>query len=88
MKRIVRNSFLISISYVGVGTICALGLYPDSFFHSDFSLIGILITMPVSFLAFGIAYSESDSYLLILIVQFIVFLIFWYLIYRYMKKKY
>lgn len=87
-----RKSFYISLIYVGLGTIALFSFSFRIFRESDFldimtSLI-MLVTMPVSFISFGILYSEGrEASLIALAVQFIIFLIFWYVVYRYMLNK-
>lgn len=47
-----RKSLLVSILYVGLGTIAVLCSYPP--FYGDWVLVALLITFPVSILSFGI----------------------------------
>ncbi|HEU5290566.1 MAG TPA: hypothetical protein VFU05_08000 [Cyclobacteriaceae bacterium] len=82
MNKDLRNSFLISFAYVGLGTLALL------FINSSSVVVPIilLITVPVTFIGFGIAYMESNSIVAILLTQAIVFLIFWAVLYRILKK--
>lgn len=53
------------------------------------SMIALLLTMPVSFMGFGVLYGEgADGKLMAFIVQALVFLAFWYLAYRHLLKRY
>ena len=81
-------SFIISIVYVGFGTYSLLASIPSAPYHNEWSVFGLLLTLPVNFIAFGIAFSISKSLNLILLIQVFMFLLFWYLVYRYMNKKY
>lgn len=83
MNKDLRNSFSIAFLYVGLGTLALM------FVNSSNILVPIilLLTIPVTFIGFGIAYMESDSTMLILIVQLIVFLLFWAILYNRFKKK-
>jgi hypothetical protein len=83
MNKDLRNSFLIALLYVGSGTLALM------FANSSNILVPIilLITIPVTFIGFGIAYTEADSTMLILLVQLIVFLIFWAILYSRFKKR-
>jgi len=87
-RKIIKISFLISFIYVGFATISLLGLPHDSPLYWEYSIFGVFITFPVSLLSFGIMYSEAGHYILVLMVQFVMFLLFWYLVYRYMRKRY
>jgi hypothetical membrane protein len=81
-KKAKIKSFWISFFYVGIGTISLLGLYPDDFFYWEFSLVGVFLTLPISFISFGILYSESVGHELILIIQLVMFLLFWFFTYK------
>ncbi len=83
MNRGLIITFLIAFLYVGIGT-------GALFFINSSSIlvpIALLLTLPVSFVGFGIAYSEYDSQILILIVQFFVFLLTWAILYYTMVKS-
>lgn len=86
-KNILLKSFLVGFLYVGLGTLSVLGMYPDSPVYSEWSMLGVLITMPVSVLGFGIAYMESDNYELIFLVQTGIFLVFWLIVYQVWVKR-
>lgn len=85
-KRALKNAFLISLGYVGIGTVSVLCVYPP--YYGDWVLIGLLLTFPVSILSFGIMYAEADAYNSVLFVQFIILLACWLLAFRYLRKKY
>lgn len=84
----VKNSLIIGLLYVGIGTITAMSVYPDSPLYGDWVYIGLLLTLPVSIIGFAVMYAEPDGYLLVLIIQIITFLIFWFIVYRYLLKRY
>jgi len=75
-------SFMISLFYVGFGTYSLLASIPSVPFHNEWSAFGLLLTLPVNFIAFGIAFSINKSLNLILLIQVFMFLLFWYIIYR------
>jgi hypothetical protein len=83
MNKDLRNSLLISILYVGSGTLALL------FANSSNTLIPLvlLLTIPVTVISFGIAYTQAESTMLILAVQLIVFLLFWAFLYGRFKKR-
>jgi hypothetical protein len=80
-----KKSLLISILYVGLGTIAVLCSYPP--FYGDWVLIVLLITFPVSILSFGILIA-GKYYTAVVIVQLIIFAFFWYLYYSFLLRKY
>lgn len=86
-RLIKRNSLMFSLIYVGLGTISVLGMYPESPVYWEWSFLGLLITLPVSALSFGISYMESGNYVLILLIQFGVFILCWLIVYRVMLRR-
>jgi hypothetical protein len=83
MNKELRNALFVALAYVGVGT---LGLI---FIKSGNILIPfvLLITIPVTFVGFGIAYTESDSTVLILVVQLAMLLITWRILYGIFRRR-
>ncbi len=84
-------SLIISFCYVGFATIAILSLYPKDIFSKflpgDWSVISILLTLPVSIISGTYRYADSDNLYPVFIIQFIVFLLFWLTVY-YLIKKY
>ncbi|HDY89910.1 MAG TPA: hypothetical protein ENH82_17550 [bacterium] len=85
-KPILLKSFFVSFLYVGFGTFSLIAMSPLSPVYWEWSSLGLLITMPVSFLGFGIMFMERN-YLLLFLIQTGVFLIFWLIVYRIWVKK-
>lgn len=83
MNKDLRNSFLIAFTYVGSATLALLFMNMTNILV----LITLLLTLPVSFISFGIAYTEKDSTLAIIIVQLIMFLSLWAILYYRFKKR-
>jgi hypothetical protein len=81
-----KKAFYISFFYVGLGTLSILSLDPSFFLYGPWAFWGYVITLPVSIFSFGVAYSGNGASTTILIIQSIVFLIFWFLLYRYFLK--
>ena len=77
------KSLKITLLYVGVGSLNLLLLKSDSIFVS----IIAIITMPVCFLGFGILYADFSLWWLVVLIQIVIFLIFWYVLYQYFLKK-
>ena len=87
-KKAFYDSLLASFLYVGFGTISVMSAYPGSLFHGDWALIGTLLTLPVSFIGFGIMYADSGGYWATMLAQIGVFFVMWFLAYIYYEKKY
>lgn len=86
-KQNFKKSFIVSLLYVGLGTISLLGVYPSDPFYSDWSIVGLLITIPVSFIGFGVIYMEANSYTLLLFVQSLVFLLLFFIVYTFLTRN-
>ncbi len=84
-KRAWNNSLIISSIYVGIGTLAVLCSYPP--YYGDWVLFTLFITFPVSILSFGIMIA-GKYYLAVILVQIFIYLIFWYLCYQLMLKRY
>ena len=83
-----KYSFIVSLVYVGTGTLALLGMSVPSLNENILLSLLIplinLITMPVCFLGFGLLYGGGrESWPEILKVQFVVFLAFWFIVYCY-----
>lgn len=87
-ESVYKKSLVFSICYVGFATIALFSMYPESFLHGDWALMSLLITFPVSILSFGLIYSgvENAQYI-IPVIQIVMFLLTWYLSYRFLKKR-
>ncbi|HWW42980.1 hypothetical protein [Pedobacter sp.] len=80
------TSLLISFLYVGLGTVCILSLSPSSRLYGEWIFPALLITLPASFISLGIAFLDADAAGLIMIIQFITFLIFWLVAFQILKS--
>jgi hypothetical protein len=87
MNEKIRKLFVISFLYVGLGTLSILSMFPDFPLYGDWSMVGFLLTIPVSFISFGIAFSEPDSQNIIVVTQLIILLILWSIIYLKFRSK-
>ncbi|PWV56454.1 hypothetical protein [Chitinophaga sp. S165] len=82
------NAYLISFLYVGLGTLTVLSVYPADKFSGEWVWVGLLLTFPVNFISFGYRYMEAGSYLPVALIQFCVFVLTGWMIYRgYFKKR-
>jgi hypothetical protein len=87
-KNAYKKSLVFSICYVGFATIVLFFMYPGSFLHCDWAIGGLLITFPVSIISFGVMYGGAENApLIILGIQIIMFLLTWYLSYRFLRGK-
>ncbi|WP_428328326.1 hypothetical protein [Mucilaginibacter sp.] len=84
---ILIKSSLISLAYVALGTVAVLSSYPSSPLYGEWVLPTTLITFPVSIWSFGIMFADSHAFWLVIIVQSIVFFIFWLILFRWMQRK-
>jgi hypothetical protein len=84
-----RDSFYIALIYVGIGTIPLFAMTCMALVENDFTyiliMVTVILTMPVSFLGFGTLWGVGENArLIMLVVQVGVFVLFWYLVYRYL----
>jgi hypothetical protein len=89
-NRAKTNSFYVALIYVGVGTslLFIWTGHDNDLIVIVYSILALL-TLPVTFIGWGITYSEADRpTLLILGIQLIIFFIFWLVVYRYLVNKY
>jgi hypothetical protein len=87
-NKAIKNSFIIAFLYVGLGTITVLSVYPNSPLYGDWIYIGLLLTLPVSIISFALMFADSNGYFFVLIIQTLTFLLFWFVLYRYLLKRY
>ncbi|HEY9048196.1 MAG TPA: hypothetical protein VIN08_19955 [Ohtaekwangia sp.] len=87
-----KNSFYISVLYVGIGTVALFASTSSAMKNEILSIIILLVdvvTIPVCFIGFGILYGGGKGAgMFAFIVQIGVFLLFWYIMYRYLLKRY
>ena len=76
-----RLSFIVSLFYVGIGTIYGLTYWTELNTTNAFSNFLFYIFMPASFLLEVILFSERNPFILGLLTQVITFFIFWGFVY-------
>jgi hypothetical protein len=81
------KSTIITTVYCGSALLALLSAFPNSIFNGFWVYIVMLLTIPVSFIGFGIIYSMKQSLLPLLIAHTIVSFIFWLLVYNYLRNK-
>ncbi len=90
MMTYIRNrklAFYIALLYVGFGTLSVCSVYPDDPFYGEWSLFGLVITFPVSIISFGYRYAEADFLYPVFIIQTIMFLLTFFILGTFIKRK-
>lgn len=88
-KNLIANrklAFLISLVYVSIGTLSVCSVYPGDYFYGDWSLYGLLLTLPVSILSFGYRYGDAESLFPICSIQLIMFAITFLIVRTFIRK--
>lgn len=81
-----RLALMISILYVGTGTLAVCSAYSSDPLYGEWTLYALLITFPVSILSFGYRYA-GPSLFPVLLIQFIMFLITFFVFSLFLKTK-
>lgn len=63
---------ILSIIYVGIGTISVCSVYPSDSFYGEWSWWGIFVTLPVSIISFMYRYADAGSLIPVFIIQIIM----------------
>jgi hypothetical protein len=86
----IKKSLLITLAYVGSGTATLLimcsGLNPGEIIEGLLTII-LLITIPVTCISFAIIYSNQHPVGSVLLVQSIIFLLFWLIVFARLNRK-
>lgn len=82
-----KLTFWIALGYVALGTLSVCSVYPHDLFYGDWSLFGLLITFPVSIISFGYRYGESHILYPVFIIQFVMFVLTFFILGSIIKKK-
>jgi hypothetical protein len=87
------DSFYLTLIYVGLSTASLLAIASRTLMEIEFISILVwiifLLTIPVSFIGFGILYGGGqDAIPVAILAQIGVFLLAWYLIYRNLLGRY
>jgi hypothetical protein len=82
-----KRALMIALIYVGLATFSICSIYPDDLFYGQWSLIGLLITFPVSIISFGYRYAEADSLYPILIIQLVMFILTFLILSTFIKDN-
>jgi hypothetical protein len=82
-----RVALLISVIYVGLGTITVFSLFPSDSLGSDWTYIGLILTFPVSVISFVYRFAEKNSTEGALIIQLIMFVLTFLIFSLFTKDK-
>lgn len=83
-----KYSYLIAFLYVGLGTLSILSMYPDNLFFGEWAMWGLILTLPVNFIGWGILYSDSSQQTIVILIQIVVFILVGWLLFRLLFKRY
>ncbi len=78
-------SFLFAFLYVLIGTICLFCLVPP--LYNTWVSVGLVLTLPVTVLSFAVMFAERDATVYVLVIQTIMFLLTWYILYKNLPSK-
>ena len=67
-----EKALIITLIYVGLGTLSVCSVYPSDPFYGEWSLPGLLITFPVAVISFGYRYAEAHILYPVFIIQTIM----------------
>ncbi|MEO6850036.1 MAG: hypothetical protein ABI203_11545 [Mucilaginibacter sp.] len=86
----VKKSFFITLAYVGSGTVAVmcLGFWGNAGeFIERLMTIILFLTIPVTCISFAIMYSGGTAYGTLLLIQSIIFLLFWLILFLIIQKR-
>lgn len=82
-----KSTFVFTIIYHLVALISLFGLYPKDIFYNEFADIGIYVTIPISFISWGLRFSSTELDLLVIAIQISLFILNMYLNKRFERKQ-
>ncbi|CAD7797631.1 hypothetical protein CHRY9390_00201 [Chryseobacterium aquaeductus] len=82
-----KVALIISAIYVGLGTLAVCSIYGDDLLYGEWSFKVLLFTFPVTFISFIYRYAEADSLIPVFLIQIIMFLLTFFLLSVFVKKK-
>jgi hypothetical protein len=82
------QSMVYCLIYVSIGTVALFSLSSSSPLHGEWAIWTMFLTIPTSVLSFVIMFAfKGDPTILVLIVQFFMFLMAWRIIYSPIKPQ-
>lgn len=82
-----RTALIISLIYVVLGTLAVCSVYGSDILYGDWVMYVLALTFPVTIISFGYRYAEADSLIPVYIIQFGMFLITFFILSIFIKKK-
>jgi len=82
-----KTLFVFTIVYHLVALISLFGLYPKDIFYNEFAYIGIVVTLPISFISWGLRFSSAGVDLLVFAIQVSLFILNMYLNKRFERNQ-
>lgn len=82
-----QRALRIAFIYVGFATLTVCSVYPSDPLYGDWSLFGLIITLPVSMISFGYRYGDAESLYPVFIIQFVMFILTFLVLSRFVKDK-
>ena len=87
-QNIQQRAFVISLIYVGLGTLAVCSIYPaDTFFFGGWAIFGMIFTFPVSIISFGYRYANADSLGAVFVIQAIMLALTYAVVVSYLLRK-
>ena len=90
MNKSNKLSIIITLLYVGVGTISVCGIYPADPFYFEWSLLPftLLLTLPVNFISFLYRFAENSYDLsFVIFIQSVMLIPTFIVVRRILKRK-
>jgi len=76
------QSMMYSLIYVSLGTIALFAMSSSSPLHGEWAIWVVFLTIPTSVISFAVMFAfTADPTILVLIIQFFMFLIAWRIVY-------
>ena len=87
----IKKSFLITLAYVGTGTVTLLIMCsgmdnPGDIINGLLTII-LFVTIPVTCISFAVIYSDKHPVHSVLMIQSIIFLLFWLITFYIINRK-
>jgi hypothetical protein len=87
----IKKSFFITLAYVGSGTatlllMCSGMDNPGDIINGLLTLI-LFLTLPVTGISFAVIYSDKNAVHAVLLIQSIIFLLFWLIVFAVLNRK-
>lgn len=82
-----KKALLISAIYVGIGTFSLFGIMTVMPFYNGLFFIGVILCFPVNFFGFAILFTMGHELGLIIVIQFLMFVLLTGLLYNIFKRS-